>query len=151
VSLIRCKLHSLFHSKKIKPTLSLNLFFLHLPKSRITFLFSHTIAQTFFFIHPHQFHIHTQPKPTKKDKLLLVEEIPKAREVLLRYWSYIHRRLLLAVHAPRVKSEHHEFHSLLCRPVSLMLWNLGLCEFVAMWFVNMRFCELLVLRLGDRV
>jgi hypothetical protein len=74
------------------------------PDSVFIFLFSHTpLLQAFFFIHPPQFHILTQLKPIKKDKLLLVEEILKARKTLLQNWSFIHRRLRPAVHAPKAE------------------------------------------------
>jgi hypothetical protein len=88
---------------KINQALSFSIFHLS-PHSVFIFLFSHTpLLQSFFFIHPSQFHILTQLKPTKKDKLLLVKEILKARKTLLQNWSYIHRRLRPTVHAPQAE------------------------------------------------
>jgi hypothetical protein len=110
-------------SKKKKKNQALSFSVFHpSPDSVFIFLFSHTpFLQAFFFIHPPQFHILTQLKPTKKKKTSFGGRNSKGKKSIVAK---------LVVHSPMSsarcpcttsKSEHHEFHSLLCRPVSLML------------------------------
>ena len=135
-----------------KPFLSL--FFIH-PLTQFSYfcLATHLFFKPFSSFIPPNFILSPNSNPQKKTNFFWWKKFQRQEKIVAK----------LVIHSPTPsarcpacpcttnRSEHREFHSLLCRSVSLMLWNLELCKSVALWFVNLRLCEVLVLRLRDRV